>query len=526
MKRTSQRIEVAAVCLSAFFYFLMGCASSGREREKESAGMRYRIAVAQFAQETNSFSPVLTTRRDFEALGLYYGDEVARDVAENDGYTLGGFWAAVEKWGRGQVEIAPIMSAVAMSGGPIRREVYEGFRQDLLEGLRDAGPLDAVYLCLHGSMGVEGMRDPDGELIRAVRGLVGPDTPIGVSFDLHANVTRTKAENATFIVGYKTNPHRDFYETGYACGRLLIQTLRGEIRPTMEVIKLPLLKGGGMNIDFMKPMRRIFKAMERMEKDERVLSVSNFMVQIWLDDPELGWTTVAVTDDDAQLARETAERLADLDWSVRGAEHLEGFSPSEAVAIVKKKKLARRFGALVICDVSDAVGAGAPGESTWILKAFLEEAPELVSYIPVRDEVAASLAFEAALHDTISISVGGKLDKIYNRPITVTGEVIFQEETQLGKTAVLRCGGVHVILTELPAMAREPEFFSDLGLSLWKADAVVVKNLFPFRISYMRYNRKTLDVVAPGTTNIDVFSLEYENLPRPIYPLDDMDSWR
>jgi microcystin degradation protein MlrC len=108
----------------------------------------------------------------------------------------------------------------------------------------------------------------------------------------------------------------------------------------------------------------------------------------------------------------------------------------------------------------------------------------------------------------------------------VTGQVIFQEETRLGKTAILRSGGVHLILTELPAMAREPDFFTDLGLNLWKADAVVVKNLFPFRISYMRYNRKTLDVVAPGTTNIDVFSLEYENLPRPIYPLDDMDTWR
>ena len=110
--------------------------------------------------------------------------------------------------------------------------------------------------------------------------------------------------------------------------------------------------------------------------------------------------------------------------------------------------------------------------------------------------------------------------------ITLYSLILFLTKTPLGKTAILRSGGVHLILTELPAMARDPEFFKDLGLSLWKADAVVVKNLFPFRISYMRYNRKTLDVVAPGTTNIDVFSLEYENLPRPIYPLDFMDSWR
>ncbi|UCF95938.1 MAG: M81 family metallopeptidase [Spirochaetaceae bacterium] len=514
------------VCFFVFVWVLTGCISDGRKRAPSAPRERYRIAVAQVAQETNSFSPVPTTMRDFEALGLYRGDEIEQLAREYRWFTLGGFWAAVEKLGKDQVDIVPIVSATAMSGGPVQKAVYEALKADLLEGLWNAGILDGVYLCLHGAMGVQGMHDPDGDLIAAVRRIVGPEVPIGVSFDLHANITRTKVENATFIVGYKTNPHRDFYKTGYTCGKLLLQCVRGEIRPTMEYVKMRLLKGGGMTIDFLAPMRDIFKTMDRMEKDRRVLSVSNFMVQIWLDDPQLGWATVAVTDDDPQLARETAEHLAELNWSVRDVEHPIGISPSEAVAIANKKKLARLFGTIVICDVSDAVGAGAPGESTWILKALLQENPELVSYVPVRDQEAACTACRAPLHDTITLSVGGKLDAAYNRPLTVRGEVIYQEEGQLGKTAILRCQGVHLILTELPAMTYRPTFFTDFGLNLRKADVVVVKNIFPFRFTYMRYNCKTLDVITPGTTNVDVFALRYENLPRPIYPLDDIEGWR
>ena len=387
-------------------------------------------------------------------------------------------------------------------------------------------PLDGICLVLHGSMGVEGMHDPEGDILEAIRLNLGNDIPIGVTFDLHANLTQAKEEYATFIIGYKTNPHRDFYNTGYTCGKLLIQTIRGEIKPVMTVRKMRLLKGGGMTIDFMYPMRKIFAVMNRLELKKEVLNVSTFMVQPWLDDPELGWATVAVTDNDPVLAAKTAEYLAELSWSVRDVKHKEGLTPSEAIRIVKRRKLARLLGTFVVCDSADAVGAGAPGESTWILKALLEEGPELISYIPIRDEKAASLAYGKNLTDTVTLSVGGKLDKIYNSPVEITGEVIHKSMTQLGKTVILKSRGIHLILTELPTMTRVPGFFTDLGLKLRKADLIVVKNLFPFRFTFLRYNRGTLDVLTPGTTTINVFELKYKYIPRPIYPLDAIDSWR
>ena len=510
--------NIAEAVARAFTRFLT-------KREPTAEQNRYRIAVAQFAQETNSFSPVLTTLRDFEAMGLYYGGEVERQVKANGRSILRGFWAAAKDFGRRQVDVVPIMSAMAMSGGPIQRDVYDELKGNLLKGIRNAGDVDGVYLCLHGAMGVENTHDPDGDLIRSVRDIVGPEVPIGVSFDLHANITKAKVGNATFIVGYKTNPHRDFFETGYTCGKLLIRTIRDEIHPTMEFIKMRLLKGGGMTVDFLHPTKKIFKAMNTAEKKEKVLSVSNFMVHLWLDDLELGWATVAVTDNDADVARNTAENLAALNWSVRNVKHPEGITASEAITIARSKKLARLLGVVVMCDVSDAVGAGAPGENTWILKALLEEGRDLVSYIPVRDQEAAAKAYEAGLHETITLTVGGKLDTIYNRSVTLTAEVIHKADSRLGKTAIVRSDGIHLILTELPAYVHKPSFFTDLGLKITKSDILVVKNLFPFRFTFALHNRKTLDVVTPGITNVDVFSLNYRYIPRPIYPLDKIDNW-
>ena len=331
---------------------------------------------------------------------------------------------------------------------------------------------------------------------------------------------------ATFIVGYKTNPHRDFYDVGYKVGEILIKTVRGEVRPVMAVRKMKLLKGGGMNIDFLSPMRKIFKRMKSMEKEKGILSVSNFMVHLWIDVPELGWTTVAVTDNNKPLAEKIADEIAEMNWKVRTIQPPSGNTPEEAVEIAKSSWLLRKFGTVIFCDVSDAVGTGTPGESTWILKAIMGQSPDLTSYIPVRDSVAAETAFAAKLHDMVTVSVGGRLDKVYNKPVEFIGELIYKNKGRLGKTVILKKNGIHLILTQLPDSTREPKYFTDLGLNLWKADIIVVKNLFPFRYYFLLYNRKTVNVVSPGISSIDVFKLKYKNITRPLYPLDDIKDWR
>jgi len=515
------------ISIPVLLVILMLAAPSCKKKTSPQTGnLKYRIAVVEVLQETNSFSPVPTKEDQFMGESpILTGNDII-PFSKKEKKELGGFIAAVEELGKGEVEIVPILKARSVSGGPVDNNLYMRFRKEIVERLKKAGKLDGVYLSLHGAMGVQGMIDPEGDLCMAVRNVLGNDIPIGVSHDLHACVTKKRAELATFIVGYKTNPHRDFYDVGYKVGEILIKTVRGEIQPVMVVRKMKLLKGGGMNIDFLSPMRKIFKRMKSMENEKGVLSVSNFMVHLWIDVPELGWTTVAVTDNNKPLAEKLADEIAEMNWAVRTIQPPSGNSPEEAVEIAKSSWLLRKLGTVIFCDVSDAVGTGTPGENTWILKAIMGQAPGLISYIPIRDSVAAEKAFAAKLHDMVTVSVGGRLDKVYNKPVEFTGELIYKNKGRLGKTVILKKKGIHLILTELPDSTSEPKYFTDLGLNLWKADIVVVKNLFPFRYYFLLYNRKTVNVVSPGISNIDVFKLKYKNITRPLYPLDDINDWR
>ncbi len=519
-----KRLALFIFILTLAVLFTGGCGETDEpEEETVKTGETRVLAIAQLKQETNTFSPVKTTLEDFEARGLLYGEEIlAAELNEE----LGGFMAAVDDFSRGDIEVVPVLRARSMSGGPIEAEVYERFRSELIEGLLEVEHLDGIYLSMHGSMGVDGMIDPESDLLQAIRDELGDEIPIGISYDLHANVTEDNARLATFIVGYQTNPHRDHFETGYTSGEILIKTVFGEVKPVMAFRKMRLLMGGGMNIDFLPPMNDIFSWMKQAEEQPEVLHISNYMVQLWLDEPELGWSTVVVTDGDPGLAGELADELAEKNWAVRDYPLPEPYTPSEAIELARSKWLSRQLGTIMFCDTSDAVGAGAPGESTWILKALLQEGSDLVSYIPLRDREAAVQAYYTPLEETITLSVGGKLDQIYNRPVEVTGQVIKKVDGLFGKTAIIKSDGVHLILTELPANASTPDFYTDLGLNLWRADIVVAKNLFPFRIWFLLYNRQTVDVLAPGTTNLNVYELNYKDIPRPIYPFDDIADWR
>ena len=489
--------------------------------------MKKKLLLVELHQETNSFSKVPTTLKEFRGLYLSYGPEEMKVFDKKFKAQCYGFRKAVEKYGGDEFEIVPLYSAWANSGGPISIEVYQHFKDLVLDELRGRDDLSGMYFSLHGAMGVEGMHDPETDILGAIREIVGPDFPIGVSYDLHANVTEENIRLATFIHGYRTNPHRDHRKVGYRCGKLLIRIVRGEVKPVMSFRKMRLLKGGGWGIDLLQPMRGILRRMRQMERQHKdVLSVSNFWVHLWIDEEEVGWSTIVVTDDNQELGDKLAEELADRNWAVRDRKHPTPKPLDQAIRIARKARLRRRLGTVIFCDVSDVVGAGAPGENTWILKGMLEQAPELKSYIPVRCPESAAQACEAALNSTIDLEVGGRLDPEYNVMVPYRGEVIIQRETKWGKTAVVKHKGIHLILTEVAFPAYFPEDFKRVGLNLWKADVTIVKNLFPFRFRFLKYNRKTVNVVTRGITNVDVHSLKYDHIPRPIYPLDKIEDWR
>lgn len=495
--------------------------------------MSPRIGYARIAQETNAFSPVETGVEDFRRTHWFEGAALAEVASakevEAKGFAkraeLSGFVEAITKVGRGRVEGVPLLSAWAVPAGPLAAAALVELRTRLVDAIRSAGKLDGIYLALHGAMSARGEVDPEARLIEAVREAVGPDVPIAVSFDLHGQMTPEKLRPVTIATAYRTNPHRDHARVGFRTGDLLIRTVLGEIRPVLAWRTLPMLLGGGTMIDFLPTMRPIYKWMSAVEVDKRVLYTSLFNCHIWNDHPDLGWSTVVMTDGDAALAERLADELADKAWAVRHVQMPAFPDAKAALAQVRAAWLRRRLGTVCVSDASDAVGAGAPGENTSLVRAILEHGRGLRAFVPVRDAEAAAQLWDAPPGSEVQLTVGGRLHPEMGDPLAVTGTVGARHHGEaFGRRVVLQVGDLHLIVTEHAPLAMKPAFYREVGLNPWRADLIVVKSLFPFRWYFLVHNRLSIYVRTQGTTDLDwVHRVERRE---PVHPREPVDAWR
>jgi microcystin degradation protein MlrC len=492
-----------------------------------------RIAFARIAQETNALSPVTTTLHDFEASHYLEGDALLAAITA--GREVSGLYRKVELAGfvaaarerKAEIEPIALLSAWAPSSGPLSAACFEVLEDRLLESVRRAqrqGPLAGMYLCLHGAMGAHGIADPESRLLRGVRAVLG-GAPLVVSHDLHGNLTRARVEAADAIVAYQTNPHRDHARTGHKAGRIVIGAALGELRPAMAWRTLPMILGGGSTIDFLAPMRAVFRRMRRMELGGEALAASTFMVHPWNSDPNLGWSTAVVTDGELAAADRLADELAAMCWERRHAQPPAFPAAGEVIASARRAWLRRRLGCVTIAEASDVVTAGAPGDSTHLVRALHAEARGLLTYCAVRDPQAIAALWDRADGDHVALPIGGTLDPESSPPLPVEGTLVSKHERRgFGRTAVLAVDHLRIVITEGPAMVMRPAFYTDLGLSIWKADIVVVKNFFPFLIFFLPYNRKTLFTRTRGRSDFDAaFQLTFDG---PMHPRDVVLDWR
>jgi len=491
-----------------------------------------RVAYARISQESNALSPILTTLADFERTHYLEGDALQR-ACQPGGVEAPGFLRNAELSGflraaaasRTPVVTIPLLSAWTVPGGPMDPETFHLLVGRLLGGLREAGPLDGVFLALHGALCVPGIGDPEGELLAAVRRLVGA-IPIAVTLDLHANLTRLKVENADLLCAYRTNPHRDHAAVGQRCGELLLQTIAGDIRPVMAWRTLPLVLGGGSNVDFLQPMRGLYRWMRRQERDPEVLYVNLFQNQLWLDHEEVGWATCVITDGAPARAEEVAEELADRCWAERHHQPPEFPGPDQAIAMARDARWARRLGTVCMCDASDIVGAGGTGDNTRLLRALLESGTDLRSLVSLRDPVAVDRLWDARVGRRIELPIGGTLDPVRNASLAVEGRLVRRHQSpSFGRMAVLRVDHVDVVVTEGANLVMRPSFYTQVGLDPWRADVVVVKSFFPFRLFFAPMNRRTIYVRTQGITDLDA-ALREIPWPEPVYPRDPVQEWR
>jgi microcystin degradation protein MlrC len=485
-----------------------------------------RIAIASYGQETSSFSPVPTTLETYELYGLFEGEQILEKCREVG--AIGGFMQTVDaelEW-----TPVPIIHGWAGASGPLTAETLHHFAKKIADGLKAAGPLDAMYFALHGAAVADGVHDTEAYLLYIVRQVIGEEVPLVISLDHHANLTQAMVAQVDALVGHRTQPH-DQYETGVLAGRLLLGILRKQLEPVMAWRKIPLITHQEQFLTAHGPMKAWFDLAREMETRPGVLSTSNFPMQPWLDVPEGGWATAVVTNGDQALAEELADELADRAWALREEFcRLDSISPQDAVRRAQEAEK----GLVILSDTGDSVFGGATGDSTTILAELVRQEVSSLALVPMVDPETVEAAIAAGVGGTLTVMVGGKLDPNFGTPLELTAEVVaigggrFDvnmlgfESFDLGQAVLLAVGAIRILVTEKRGIGgNHPSVYEHFDIDLADAKMVVLKTASNWQF-YQQWISEVIRVDTPGGTTSHLEELPWQHLPRPIYPLDEM----
>jgi microcystin degradation protein MlrC len=493
-----------------------------------------RVAVAQLWQETNTFNPLSTTRADFDQFGVLRGRELVERMADTN--EVGGFIQSLRSWPE-RPEIVGLARLAAWPGGLATHETFAWLRQELTDALNRELPIDALLLALHGSMVADGVPDVEGDVLDAVRHLIGRSVPLVATLDLHANVTQRMVDAADALVLYHTTPHVDVFETGKRGAAVLRRLLVDGARPVTAFQKLPLVvPAERANTQDETSVSYSFRQqLQELEADARILAAGLATVQPWLDIPELGSSVLVVADVNAELARSTCSGMASQVWQRRHEYLPQMLSAGQAV----REAHDTGDGLVVLSDSADATTAGAPGDSTHVLRELLKHdwpRPALVTLVaPAVVEEARRRGIGAEW----TTPLGGIRDSRFSQPLTtsvrianlfdarfvMSGHLAKNLPIDMGPSAVLRHGNVHVIVTFRSGPHFAPELFQAAGLDPFAASVLVAKSPCGFRAAYGQRAKKILLVRAPGCAPSDFWHYGYRNIPRPLWPWDEFTSW-
>ena len=485
---------------------------------------RPRIALGSILTECNEFGGVPIDIGWFERYELCRGDA----VLQVDAGVVGGMMSVMREC---EADVVPLIYASTCPGGPLTAECYTQLKAELLDRLRASTPVDGVLLPLHGAATVENLGDPEGDLIKAVREIVGEAIPIVVTLDLHAHVTADMVRFADGLIAWETYPHRDTFTTGVRGARLLCDTLAGRCRPTMAMAKVPVITSaihGSTEDD--DPFAQIMRTAKAHEGHNGVLSTSVFLVHPYLDQPDMGSGALVITDDDMEAAVSLASQFAEQYWARRFDLEPDIHTPDAAIA----KGLAVDGGPVLLVEAADCCGGGAAGDSVATLTALLDAKVTVPSLVPVADPEAAAACHHAGVDQEVTVALGHRLDPRWGKPVTVTGTVTRLSdgrfryiggiwdgvEGNMGPSAVLTIGTIQVLVATHGTYDWVDEQFRSMEMQPPDAKFIVVKNPMNYRLAYGEIAKAAFILDTPGATPVTCRHLPYKYLKRPYFPLD------
>lgn len=496
--------------------------------------MAPRVLIAGFKHETNTFSKLPTDLAAYKARGLYYGEEMRKELGGTNS-EIAGFLDACERHGW-----EPVLAVAgdATPSGKVTREAFDEITGHILKAIDEEGAIDAVLLQLHGAMVAEEHEDGESATLALIRGKVGPDVPIGVTHDLHANVTDATAELCDVLVSYRTYPHIDQYETATQCANLIARTMAGEIKPEVKVVRGPQLDG----VDHGRttapgPMLEILEMADSLTAKHGLLSASINAGFPWADVSYVGPTAIVVADAGNNGADIAANALKDELWRTRETITIETVTAAQAIA--EAQATTRPGAPFVIADFADNPGGGGYADSTGLLRAMIEANLESAAFSALYDPESVAACEEAGADAEIELTLGGKIDPTFGAPIVVTSKVrglydgAFKFEgpmatgvpVHIGPAAVITVGGIDIVLASRRAQNYDRQFFKAFGIEPTERAILAIKSAQHFRADYAPI-ASGIAVVdeGGGITSRNFGDLDYRHVRRPLWPLDKTSS--
>lgn len=496
-----------------------------------------RILTAAFKHETNTFSPLPTDLAAYRARCLRYGAEVPAYFT-GTATEMGAFIDAAQAHGW---DLVHCVAADATPSGKVTQEAFEHIAGTMEDALRNQGPFDAILLCLHGAMVTTDADDGEGELLRRLRAIVGAQVPIGITLDLHANVTDSMAALASVIVSYRTYPHIDLYETGQRCADLLARTLTGAIDPACVVARGAMLDA----VDHGRtsapgPMRETLANADALRaRTPGVLDIGINAGFPWADIVSSG-PSVVVVHDRKQAMVDTAtitQTLLQQIWRDRRRTTVKPLPLDPGLAAIRTALAAPADGIVLVADCADNPGGGGLEDSIALLGALIDADIDKVAFGMLCDPASLQACMAAGAGARLALRLGGKSGGQFRGPLSLQGEVVSVQPgrftftgpmsrgivVDIGPTAVLRVGGIDIVLAGSRHQVLDPGFFTHAALDPRAYAVVVVKSSQHFRAAFGPMAREILVIDSgDGLTSFDLRAFGHQNVRRPVYPLDDI----
>jgi microcystin degradation protein MlrC len=491
-----------------------------------------RLVIAMMSHETNTFSTVPTplsrfSRGNTKPVPLE-GEEII-GAYRNTGTAIGAFIELAKAEG---AEMVLPLAAGAWPSGPVEDAAYK-YMTDRICGAVEDG-CDGILLQLHGAMVTESHEDGEGALLARIR-QIAPDIPMAISLDMHTNMYPAIVGNTDIIAGYQTYPHVDVYETGMRAGRAFLSMIKGEARPTMAWGNRPMLPHVMRQGSDDAPNREIQELAREMEGGG-ALCASFFTGFPHADIRLAGSSAVVVTDGDMRLAEDMRDRLLDLAWRER-KKFVYEIEPLEQS--LSRATAMEEDGPIILLDHYDNAASGGSMDTMTVLKGILDAGLDNVAAFAISDPAAVQTMIAAGIGAEVTVTLGGRtdmpsIDRV-GEPLTVTGTVRLISDgrfrnigpmargvmNNMGPTVVLDTGKVEIIVISTQQEPNDFACFQSLGIDPLAKKYLMLKSRIHWRAGFKKIAKQVVDCAGVGVCTSDYSMLDFKNVRRPIYPLDE-----